>query len=131
MPRTSRYKRVLLKVSGESLMGDREYGIDPKVLTQFADDIIDALQLGVQLAVVVGGGNIYRGVEGSVDGVQKVQGDYMGMLATMINCLALQNALEAKGVYTRLVSAIAMIQIAEPFIRRKAVRHLEKGRVVI
>jgi uridylate kinase len=130
-PLSPRYKRVLLKVSGESLMGDREFGIDPKVMTQFADDIITALKLGVQMAIVVGGGNIYRGVEGSVDGVQKVQGDHMGMLATMINSLALQNALESKGIYTRLMSAIAMIQFAEPFIRRKAVRHLEKGRVVI
>jgi uridylate kinase len=126
-----RYKRVLLKLSGESLMGDQEYGIDPKMLTHFADEIIKALELGVQVGIVVGGGNIYRGVEQSHDGIQKVQGDHMGMLATMINALALQNTLEAKGVYTRLMSAISMIQMAEPFIRRKAVRHLEKGRVVI
>jgi uridylate kinase len=126
-----RYKRILLKLSGEALMGDREYGIDPAVVNQFADDIITVQKAGVEIAVVVGGGNIYRGVEGSVDGVHKVQGDYMGMLATMINSLALQNILEAKGVYTRLVSAITMTAIAEPFIRRKAVRHLEKGRIVI
>jgi uridylate kinase len=126
-----RYKRVLLKLSGESLMGDQEYGIDPKMITHFADEIIKALELGVQVGIVVGGGNIYRGVENSHDGIQKVQGDHMGMLATMINALALQNSLEAKGVYTRLMSAVSMIQMAEPFIRRKAVRHLEKGRVVI
>jgi uridylate kinase len=126
-----RYKRVLLKLSGESLMGDQEYGIDPKMITHFAEEIIKALELGVQVGIVVGGGNIYRGVENSHDGIQKVQGDHMGMLATMINALALQNSLEAKGVYTRLMSAISMIQMAEPFIRRKAVRHLEKGRVVI
>jgi len=112
-------------------MGDQQFGIDPKVLTHFADEIITALELGAQVGIVVGGGNIYRGVENSVDGIQKVQGDHMGMLATMINALALQNTLEAKGVYTRLMSAVPMIQMAEPFIRRKAVRHLEKGRVVI
>ena len=125
------YKRILLKLSGESLMGDQEFGIDPKIVNQFADDIIAAHHLGAEVAVVVGGGNIYRGVKGSVDGVQKVQGDYMGMLATMINCLALQNTLEGKGIYTRLMSAITMTAIAEPFIRRKAIRHLEKGRIVI
>ncbi|MEO6941273.1 MAG: UMP kinase [Candidatus Kapaibacterium sp.] len=126
-----KYKRILLKLSGEALMGDQEYGIDSKVIEQFALDIIEAMSLGIEMAVVVGGGNIYRGVESSVDGIQKVQGDHMGMLATMINALALQNALESKNVYTRLMSAIPMIQIAEPFIRRKAIRHLEKGRVVI
>jgi uridylate kinase len=126
-----KYNRILLKLSGESLLGDQNYGIDPKVVRQFSDDIIAAHELGVEVAIVVGGGNIYRGVESSVDGVQKVQGDYMGMLATMINSLALQNALESKGAYTRLVSAIQMTQIAEPFIRRRAIRHLEKGRIVI
>jgi uridylate kinase len=126
-----KYNRILLKLSGESLLGDQSYGIDPKVVSQFSDDIIAAHGLGVEVAIVVGGGNIYRGVESSVDGVQKVQGDYMGMLATMINSLALQNALESKGAYTRLVSAIQMTQIAEPFIRRRAIRHLEKGRIVI
>lgn len=125
------YKRILLKLSGEALMGDQEFGIDSKIIGQFADEIIAAHKLGVQIAIVVGGGNIYRGVKDSVDGVQKVQGDYMGMLATMINSLALQNALESKGIYTRLVSAIEMTEIAEPFIRRRAIRHLEKGRIVI
>lgn len=128
---TTKYKRILLKLSGESLLGDQEFGIDAKVVNQFAEDIMAAHDLGAEVAVVVGGGNIYRGVKGSVDGVQKVQGDYMGMLATMINCLALQNTLESKGVYTRLMSAITMTAIAEPFIRRKAIRHLEKGRIVI
>ncbi len=125
------YKRILLKLSGEALLGDQEFGIDSKIIGQFADEIIEAHSLGVQIAIVVGGGNIYRGVKDSVDGVQKVQGDYMGMLATMINALALQNALESKGMYTRLVSAIEMTEIAEPFIRRRAIRHLEKGRIVI
>lgn len=125
------YKRILLKLSGEALLGNQEFGIDSKVIGQFADEIIAAHHLGVQIAIVVGGGNIYRGVKDSVDGVQKVQGDYMGMLATMINALALQNALESKGMYTRLVSAIEMTEIAEPFIRRRAIRHLEKGRIVI
>lgn len=126
-----RYKRILLKLSGEALMGNRPYGVDPAVVNQFADDIIAVHKSGVEVAVVVGGGNIYRGVEDSVDGVHKVQGDYMGMLATMINSLALQNTLESKGADTRLMSAIAMTAIAEPFIRRRAVRHLEKGRIVI
>src|SRR5438105_5925010 len=112
-------------------MGEREYGIDPAMLDQFAIDILKAAELGVQIGIVVGGGNIYRGVSGSVDGISRVQGDQMGMLATMINALALQNALEATGIYSRLMSAISMTQFAEPFIRRKAIRHLEKGRVVI
>jgi uridylate kinase len=131
MSGTTKYKRILLKLSGEALMGDHQYGIDPAVVNHFADEIIAVSKAGVEVAVVVGGGNIYRGVEGSVDGVHKVQGDYMGMLATMINALSLQNTLEAKGVYTRLMSAITMTAIAEPFIRRKAIRHLEKGRIVI
>jgi uridylate kinase len=126
-----RYKRILLKLSGEALMGDGNYGIDPKMLEQFANDVIATAALGVEIGIVVGGGNIYRGVSGSVDGISRVQGDQMGMLATMINALALQNALESKGIYSRLMSAISMIQFAEPFIRRKAIRHLEKGRVVI
>jgi uridylate kinase len=112
-------------------MGDGQYGIDPKMLDQFATDVIETAALGVQIGIVVGGGNIYRGVSGSVDGISRVQGDQMGMLATMINALALQNALETKGIYSRLMSAISMLQFAEPFIRRKAIRHLEKGRVVI
>ncbi len=128
---TPKYKRILLKLSGESLMGQLQYGIDPAIVGQFADEIIAVHDMGIEIAVVVGGGNIYRGVEGSVDGVQKVQGDYMGMLATMINSLALQNTLEAKGAVTRLMSSIHMTQISEPFIRRRAIRHLEKGRIVI
>jgi uridylate kinase len=126
----STYKRILLKLSGESLMGGKDYGIDNQRLGQYADEIIGIAGKGVQVAVVIGGGNIYRGMqaEGSID---RVQGDHMGMLATVINSLALQSALEAKGHKTRLMTAIKMEQIAEPFIRRRAVRHLEKGRVVI
>ena len=126
-----KYKRILLKLSGESLMGDREYGIDSKIVTRYAEDIATVEKLGVQIGIVIGGGNIYRGIEGSADGIDKVTGDQMGMLATVINALALQNALEHKGVKTRCLSAINMEQIAEPFIRRRAIRHLEKGRVVI
>ncbi|MCC7501349.1 MAG: uridine monophosphate kinase, partial [Flavobacteriales bacterium] len=125
------YKRVLLKLSGESLMGDKEYGIDDKMLNAYADEIIAVSKSGVQLAIVIGGGNIYRGSQAAANGFDRVQGDHMGMLATMINSLALQSALEAKGQSTRLQSAIKMEQIAEPFIRRRAVRHLEKGRIVI
>jgi uridylate kinase len=125
------FHRVLLKISGESLMGERDYGIDPKVLEQFAGDVVEAAGLGVQIGIVVGGGNIFRGVSGSTEGISRVQGDQMGMLATMINALALQNALELAGIHSRLMSAITMTQFAEPFIRRKAIRHLEKGRVVI
>jgi len=125
------FRRVLLKISGESLMGERDYGIDPKVLEQFAGDVVEAAGLGVQIGIVVGGGNIFRGVSGSTEGISRVQGDQMGMLATMINALALQNALELAGIHSRLMSAITMTQFAEPFIRRKAIRHLEKGRVVI
>jgi uridylate kinase len=126
-----RYKRILLKLSGEALMGEREYGIDPNVLEQFAADVVESAAMGVQIGIVVGGGNIFRGVSGSTEGISRVQGDQMGMLATMINALALQNALELTGIYSRLMSAIPMTQFAEPFIRRKAIRHLEKGRVVI
>ncbi len=125
------FKRILLKLSGESLMGDREFGIEPKNLRHYTEEIKSALDLGVEVAIVIGGGNIYRGVAGSEDGLDKVTGDHMGMLATVINSLALQNILEKDGIYTRLLSAIKMEQIAEPFIRRRAVRHLEKGRVVI
>jgi len=126
-----KYQRILLKLSGESLMGIREYGIDPNVVTRYAEEIASVVQLGVQVGIVIGGGNIYRGVEGSEDGVDKVTGDHMGMLATVINALALQNALEHRGLKTRCLSAINMERIAEPFIRRRAIRHLEKGRVVI
>ncbi|MFN3874603.1 MAG: UMP kinase [Flavobacteriales bacterium] len=126
----TKYKRILLKLSGESLMGDRDYGIDPARLGQYAEEIIAVAQLGVEVAVVIGGGNIYRGMQAE-GGIDRVQGDHMGMLATVINSLALQSALEAKGHKTRLMTAIKMEQIAEPFIRRRAVRHLEKGRTVI
>ena len=125
------YKRILLKLSGESLMGSRDYGIDSDVLNTFALEIRDVRQIGVEVGIVIGGGNIYRGVDRSTDGIDKVTGDHMGMLATVINALALQNALEKKGLYTRCLTAINMERIAEPFIRRRAIRHLEKGRVVI
>jgi uridylate kinase len=125
------YKRILLKLSGESLMGNREYGIDSEVLNAFALEIKEVQQLGVEVGIVIGGGNIYRGVDLSADGIDKVTGDHMGMLATVINALALQNALEKKGMYTRCLTAINMERIAEPFIRRRAIRHLEKGRIVI
>lgn len=126
-----RFKRILLKLSGEALMGEREYGIDPDSLQSYADEIISAVELGVEVGIVLGGGNIYRGVSNAAEGIHKASGDQMGMLATMINSLALQNILEGKGVHTRLASAIEMNQIAEPYIRRRAMRHLEKGRVVI
>ena len=128
---THKYKRILLKLSGESLMGDKDYGIDDKMLNAYATEIKAVIGMGVQVAVVIGGGNIYRGIQAAASGIDRVQGDHMGMLATMINSLALQSALEAHGQSTRLLSAIKMEQIAEPFIRRRAVRHLEKGRIVI
>ncbi len=124
-------KRVLLKLSGESLMGEKQFGIDPKVVSQYAKDIKEALDLGIEIAIVIGGGNIFRGLQAKDSGIDRVSGDYMGMLATVINGVALQNGLEKAGIYTRLVSAIEMKEIAEPYIRRKATRHLEKGRVVI
>jgi uridylate kinase len=126
-----RYKRILLKLSGEALMGDRGYGIDPATVSFMADEIKKVVSMGVQVAVVIGGGNIFRGVEASVEGMERASADYMGMLATVINALALQNALEKSGLQTRVQSAIEMRELAEPYIRRKAVRHLEKGRVVI
>ncbi|MFM8687036.1 MAG: uridine monophosphate kinase, partial [Bacteroidota bacterium] len=126
-----KYKRVLLKLSGEALMGEQQFGIDQTVLDRYAGEIEACALRGVQIAVVVGGGNIFRGVQAESGGMERAQGDYMGMLATMINSMALQAALEKKGISTRLQSAIKMEQIAEPFIRRRAVRHLEKGRVVI
>jgi uridylate kinase len=125
------YKRILLKLSGEALMGERQYGIDPVRLQEYAEEIKQITNKGVQVAIVIGGGNIFRGVSGASRGMDRVQGDYMGMLATVINGLALQSALEAENVPTRLQSAIKMNEVAEPFIRRRAVRHLEKGRVVI
>jgi uridylate kinase len=126
-----KYNRVLLKLSGESLMGDREFGISPDMLNHYAIQIKRILDVGVEVAIVIGGGNIFRGLQAKASGIERVQGDYMGMLATCINGLALQSSMEAIGIYTRLVSAIEMRQIAEPYIRRKAIRHLEKGRVVI
>lgn len=126
-----RYRRVVLKLSGEALMGEQRYGIEPQALAVLADEIVEAHRLGVQLAVVIGGGNIFRGLQAAAHGIDKVVGDYMGMLATVINGLALQNAIEARGIPTRLQTAITMAQIAEPFIRRRAIRHLEKGRIVI
>lgn len=126
-----KYKRILLKLSGESLMGDSNYGIDPKVISQYAHDIKSVTNLGVQVAIVIGGGNIYRGMNEAETGIERAQGDYMGMLATVINGMAMQSGLEKEGMYTRLQSAIKMEQIAEPYIRRRAIRHLEKGRVVI
>jgi uridylate kinase len=126
-----KYRRILLKLSGESLMGERNYGLDPKMLTHYALDIKTITDLGVQVAVVIGGGNIYRGMNEAETGIERAHGDYMGMLATVINGMALQAALEKVGVKTRLQSAIEMDQVAEPYIRRKAIRHLEKGRVVI
>ncbi len=126
-----KYNRILLKLSGESLMGDRVFGIDPKMLVLYAQEIKTVTDIGVQVAVVIGGGNIYRGMNEGETGIERAQGDYMGMLATVINGMALQAALERTGVKTRLQSAIKMEQIAEPYIRRRAIRHLEKGRVVI
>lgn len=126
-----KYKRILLKLSGESLMGDKDYGIDQKVVNRYAEEIASVIHLGVQVGIVIGGGNIYRGMENSTDGIDKVTGDHMGMLATVINALAMQNSLERKGLKTRCLTAINMERIAEPFIRRRAIRHLEKGRIVI
>ncbi|MEX0823502.1 MAG: UMP kinase [Balneolaceae bacterium] len=127
----NQYKRILLKLSGEALLGEQGHGIDSKVLAQYADEIKDIQAEGIEVSVVIGGGNIFRGVKGATEGMDRVQGDYMGMLATMINSMAMQDALERKGVHTRLMSAIRMEEIAEPYIRRRAIRHLEKGRVVL
>ncbi len=127
----NKYKRILLKLSGESLMGNQAYGIDSVRLAQYAEEVAAIARQGVQVAVVIGGGNIYRGMQAEGNGIDRVQGDHMGMLATMINSLAFQSALEHQGYNTRLLSAIKMDTIAEPFIRRRAVRHLEKGRIVI
>lgn len=126
-----KYKRVLLKLSGEALMGDKQFGIDNERISEYADQIKQAVDLGVEMAIVIGGGNIFRGVQAEEGGMDRTHGDYMGMLATMINAMALQAALESKGIFSRLMSAIDMRQIAEPYVRRRAVRHLEKGRVVI
>src|SRR5579871_898624 len=126
-----KYKRILLKLSGEALMGDKNFGFDNDVIAQYALDIKSVVDLGVQVAIVIGGGNIYRGMNEAETGIERAHGDYMGMLATVINGMALQAGLEKIGVYTRLQSAIKMEQIAEPYIRRRAIRHVEKGRVVI
>jgi len=126
-----KYKRILLKLSGEALMGNKSYGIDPDRLNQYATEIIEAKEKGVEIAIVIGGGNIFRGVQAESSGIDRVQGDYMGMLATVINGMALQSALENHGAYTRMMSGIVMEQVCEPFIRRRAIRHLEKGRIVI
>lgn len=126
-----KYKRILLKLSGEALMGDKQFGIDNDRLKVYAQDVKKVIETGTEVAIVIGGGNIFRGVQAEEGGMDRTHGDYMGMLATMINSMALQSALEAVGLDTRLLSAIEMKEIAEPFIRRKAVRHLEKGRVVI
>jgi uridylate kinase len=125
------YKRILLKLSGESLMGEKNYGLDPDMITEYAQSIKEIVDLGVEVAIVIGGGNIYRGMNEAQTGIERAHGDYMGMLATVINGMALQAMLEKLGVFTRLQSAIKMEQIAEPYIRRRAIRHLEKHRVVI
>ncbi|MBX2902083.1 MAG: UMP kinase [Chitinophagales bacterium] len=125
------YKRILLKLSGESLMGAKQFGIDTNMVLQYAEEIKELVEAGVEVAIVIGGGNIFRGIQAADNGIDRVQGDYMGMLATVINSMALQSGLEKVGVFTRLMTAIEMKEIAEPFIKRRAVRHLEKGRVVI
>lgn len=126
-----KYKRLLLKLSGEALMGDQQFGIDPNRLEQYSREIKKVHDKGVELAIVIGGGNIFRGVQAESAGMDRVQGDYMGMLATVINAMALQSSLEKHGMYTRLMSGIEMEKVCEPFIRRRAIRHLEKGRIVI
>src|SRR6185437_13744340 len=126
-----KYRRVLLKVSGEALMGDRDYGLDPVMVGRIADEVQSVHKLGVQCALVIGGGNIFRGLSGAAVGMERASADYMGMLATVINSLAMQNELERHGVQTRVQSAISMQAVCEPYIRRRAIRHLEKGRVVI
>lgn len=126
-----KYKRVLLKLSGESLMGEQRFGISSDMLEYYANQIKELIDERVEVAVVIGGGNIFRGLQAAASGIDRVQGDYMGMMATLINGMAIQSALEALGIYTRLISAVEIKQIAEPYIRRRAIRHLEKGRVVI
>jgi len=126
-----KYKRILIKLSGESLMGNKAFGLDPEMLAHYAEEIKSVVDIGVQIAIVIGGGNIYRGMNEAETGIERAHGDYMGMLATVINGMALQAGLEKVGLKTRLMSAINMEEIAEPYIRRRAMRHLEKGRVVI
>jgi uridylate kinase len=125
------YKRVLLKISGEALMGDREFGLDPEIVGRIADEIISVRNMGCEICLVIGGGNIFRGVSGAAKGMERTTADYMGMLATVMNALAMQAALESKGVPTRVQSAIPMATVCEPYIRRRATRHMEKGRIVI
>lgn len=124
-------KRVLLKLSGEALMGDQQFGIKAETLSIFADEIVEVIKAGYQVGIVVGGGNIFRGLQAGNIGIERAQGDYMGMLATLINGMALQGAIESKGIYTRLLSALSISQVCEPYIRRRAMRHLEKGRCII
>ena len=131
MPAELKYRRVLLKVSGEALMGERDYGLDPAMVERIADEIQSVHDLGVEVCLVIGGGNIFRGLAGAAVGMERASADYMGMLATVINSLAMQNALERRSVSTRVQSAISMQSVCEPYIRRRAIRHLEKGRVVI
>jgi len=131
MPPEKKFKRILLKLSGEALMGDKEFGVDTAVITSIAREIKEVYDSGVEVAVVIGGGNIFRGVSASAKGMDRATADYVGMLATVINALMLQDALEKDGVFTRVISAIEMKELAEPYIRRRAVRHLEKGRVII
>lgn len=126
-----KYKRILLKLSGEALMGSKEYGIDPERLKQYAEEVAEVAQKGVQIAIVIGGGNIYRGMNAVENGIDRVSGDYMGMMATIINGVALQNAIEQAGVLTRLLSALEINKVCEPYIRRRAIRHLEKDRIII
>lgn len=131
MTEKAKYKRILLKLSGEALMGDFEYGIDPAILSRVANEIIELTRLDVQVAVVIGGGNIFRGAGLAQGGIDRVTGDHMGMLATVINCLALQDAIERSGAYCRVMSALKINEVCEDYIRRRAVRHLEKGRIVV
>jgi uridylate kinase len=126
-----KFKRILLKLSGEALMGAKKYGIDPERLEQYTQEIREVKETGIELAIVIGGGNIFRGIQAEQSGIDRVQGDYMGMLATVINAMALQGSLESAGLYTRLMSGIKIDQVCEQFIRRRAIRHLEKGRIVI
>jgi uridylate kinase len=130
-PKGAKFGRILLKLSGEALQGDKGYGIDPKVIEEIAAEVADVHRMGVEMAIVIGGGNIFRGVAASTQGMDRASADYMGMLATVMNSIALQDALERQGVHTRVQSAITMQELAEPYIRRRAMRHLEKGRVVI
>ncbi|HYX88125.1 MAG TPA: UMP kinase [Gaiellaceae bacterium] len=130
-PAAAIFHRVLLKLSGEALMGDREYGLDPGRVATIADEVVDVHRSGLELAIVVGAGNIYRGIEAAAEGMDRATADYAGMLATLLNALALQDALEHRGAHTRVLSALAAAEVAEPYIRRRAIRHLEKGRIVI